>query len=290
MVELLVLGISIHDMLISAHVISHGQFYSRSAGSIFLFAPVMLMTRRNSQAMNELDRIATVLRLKVIEIEQELQHTHETLRKQREALLIGQERSRMMRDLHDGMSGDIVSMMALAERPDPDVSQIARHARNALADMRLIVSSLEDYGGDISLALGVWRERMEPQVRAAAIQLVWTVDDLPPQDWLGPSQVLNILRILQEAVTNAVRHSGGRIISVDCRLEADVIRVVIGDDGCGHPSGQPASGRGLTNMKARAARLGARVEISLSPTGARVSLSLPLRTAQAGQPLANAGG
>lgn len=284
LVESIVLGIAIQDVLISAHVISHAQFYSRLASGIFLFAPVTLMIRRKTQAMNEVDRTAATLSLKVIEIEQELQYTYETLREQRDALLIAQERSRMMRDLHDGMSGDIVSMIALAERSDPDVPQIASHARNALADMRLMISSLEDYGGDLSLALGVWRERMEPQVRAAAIRLAWFVDDLPPQGWLGPSHVLDILRILQEAVTNAVRHSGARVIQMDCRLEADAIRVVIGDDGCGRPSGQPPSGRGLANMKARAARLGAGLEIVLSPSGTRVNLSLPLRPAEASAP------
>lgn len=290
LVEVLVMGIALHDLLVSAHIIVQARFFSHSASSIFLLAPVMMMIRRKTQAMNELDQTAETLRLKVIEVERELRHTYETVREQREALLIGQERSRMMRDLHDGMSGDIVSMMALAERPDPDVAQIARHARNALADMRLIISSLEDYGGDLSLALGFWRERMEPQVRAAGIQLEWYIGDLPPQYWLSPSHVLDILRILQEAVTNAVRHSGASSIQVNCRIEAEAIHATISDDGDRNNGAEPSSGRGIANMKARAARLGARFDIAMSSAGTRVSLALPLQAAVASNLSAHAHG
>lgn len=286
LVEVIVLAIAIHDVLISVQAISNAQFYARLGATIFLVAPVLLMIRRKTLAMNELDHTAATLRSKITEVEQELQRSYETLREQREALLIGQERARMMRDLHDGMSGDIVSMMALAERIDPDVPQIARHARNALMDMRLIVSSLEDYGGDLSLALGVWRERMEPQVRAASIRLKWHVDDLPAQDWLSPSHVLDILRILQEAVTNAVRHSGATTIEVDCRLAANRIRITIGDDGHGCPSDKLIKGKGLVNMSARATRLGASLDIRMATEGTRVELLLDLAPAgRAMQPL-----
>lgn len=278
--EAVVLGIAVHDVLISAHVITQAQFYSRSAVGVFMIAPALMMIRRKTSAMNAADRTAETLRLKVAEVEQELHHTYETMSEQREALLINQERSRMMRDLHDGLSGDIASMMALAERPNPDIPQIARHARNALADMRLIIASLEDYGDDLSLALGAWRERMEPQVRAASIKLEWDVADLPSLTWLSPSHVLDILRILQEGITNALRHSGASVIQVHCGVDGGSIEVSIADNGCGQVVEARADGRGFANMKARARRLGAGLQIEMPSSGTRLCLSLPLHVCE----------
>lgn len=281
--DVVVFGIALHDVLISANVITQAHFYSHSAVGVFMIGPALMMIRRTTSAMNAADRTAETLRLKIAEVEQELLQTYETLSEQREALLINQERSRMMRDLHDGLSGDIASMMALAERNDPDIPQIARHARNALADMRLIISSLEDYGDDLSLALGAWRERMEPQVRAAGIKLEWDVADLPSLTWLSPSHVLDILRILQEAITNALRHSGASAIHVKCGIEGDSIEVVITDNGCGRAVDERTDGRGIANMRARSRRLGAGLSIEMPSSGTRLCLSLPLVVSEGGE-------
>src|SRR3546814_1769336 len=97
-----------------------------------------------------------------------------------------------MRDRHAGIGGELASMLALADAPAPRTQEIARHARAALTDMRLIIGSLEDYGGDLSLALVAWRERAEPQLRAAGLRLVWSVDDVPPLEKFGPAQVLDV--------------------------------------------------------------------------------------------------
>src|SRR3546814_16374577 len=107
-----------------------------------------------------------------------------------------------MRDLHDGIGGELASMLALADAPAPRTQEIARHARAALTDMRLIIGSLEDYGGDLSLALVAWREPAEPQLRAAVLRLVWSVDDVPPPATLDPPQVLVVLAHVQEARTH----------------------------------------------------------------------------------------
>lgn len=273
--ELTVLGFAIHDVLVTGHVLSSAIFFSRSAAAVFLLAPVLLMFRRLSHALVELDHTADTLRLRVAEVEHELRTTYEELRARREAALIGQERVRMMRDLHDGMGGEVATMLALAERPDPDTHEIAGHARAALADMRLIIASLEDYGGDLTLALGAWRERMEPQVRAAGMRLVWDIDDLPPPNNFSPPQILDLLRLLQEAVTNAVRHSGGTIVRVEGRMVDGAICLTVSDDGEGQGESKPGTGKGLASMKARADRLGSLLDVAFSPQGSRVSIRLP---------------
>src|SRR3546814_8031804 len=138
---------------------------------------------------------------------------------------MNRERALLMLDLHDGMGGERASMLALADAPAPRTQEIARHARAALTDMRLIIGSLEDYGGDLSLALVAWRERAEPQLRAAGLRLVWSVDDVPPLEKFGPAPVLDELRIVQEAVTKVLTNAGAYYVRIETSAAADRIDV-----------------------------------------------------------------
>src|SRR3546814_10396502 len=162
-----------------------------------------------------------------------------------------------MRDRHAGIGGELAAMLALAYAPAPRTQEIARHARAALTDMRLIIGSLEDYGGDLSLALVAWRERAEPQLRAAGLRLVWSVDDVPPLEKFGPAQVLDVLRVVQEAVTNVIKHAGASYVRIETSADADRIAVAICDKGADFSPG--SGGSGLANMRMRADRLAGRL-------------------------------
>lgn len=96
----------------------------------------------------------------------------------------------------------------------------------------------------------------------------------------------NILRIAQEAATNAAKHASARNLEVELSYEADGIRVRIADDGCGfeqQPTAHAASGDhfGLQIMQERAQRIGASLQIHSQPSaGTEVFLFLPRIAAQ----------
>lgn len=278
--ELAMLAFCVRDILVTANFVPSAIYYGRSAMMIFLLSPVLLMFRRFSQALTELDRNAESMRQRVSEVEAALHKSYEELRERREAALIGAERARLMRDLHDGMGGEVATMLALAEAEKPDGGIIADHARAALTDMRLIVSSLEDYGGELSMALGAWRERVEPQVRAAGFRLGWDVKDLPCSERIGPAQILDVLRILQEAVTNAVRHSGGTRLWLVADQIDNWATITVSDDGSGmaRAAGTGAAsrldGKGLLSMRQRADRLHGELSVDSTAQGVRVTLRL----------------
>ena len=74
-----------------------------------------------------------------------------------------------------------------------------------------MIDSMDDIGGDLMLALGSWRERAAAQLRPHDIALdfrVLTPQGLPVHPELRPWHVLQIVRMLDEALTNAVKHSG----------------------------------------------------------------------------------
>ena len=148
------------------------------------------------------------------------------------------------------------------------------------------------------LALGSWRERAMAQLRPHDIALDWravTAQGLPVHPELRPWHVIQIVRLLDEAVTNAVKHANARRITV--RIEtlagADGLDrgcITVEDDGKGFEitsdgaaAGAIKAARGLRNMRSRAARCGAELELSSCAQGTdgrqgtRVRLTLPHR-------------
>jgi signal transduction histidine kinase len=193
-----------------------------------------------------------------------------------------------MRDLHDGLGGQLISIVALSERGHEGAT-ITDAARAALRDLRLVIDSMDDIGGDLMLALGSWRERAAMQLRPHDIALDWRVatpQGLPLHPELRPWHVIQIVRILDEAVTNAVKHAAARhiIVTIETRDEGQgpygVISVAddgrgftLGDDG--EAAGANRASRGLRNMRSRATRCGAVLDLNSDASGTEVRLQLP---------------
>jgi signal transduction histidine kinase len=143
----------------------------------------------------------------------------------------------------------------------------------ALDDMRLMVDSLDPVDDDLNVVLAMYRDRIAPRLRSAGVDLQWNVDLLPPLPGLSPARVLNVLRLLQEAVTNAVRHGRARRIEVDAVDRDGTVTIEVADDGCGFDPGRAVRGRGLRNMAHRAREVGADFGIDSRPgAGTRVRL------------------
>jgi signal transduction histidine kinase len=264
----------LHDFWMILTEAPNQIFLARPATAGLIVTLCTAMTLRFTRAMQTADDTAEALRARVAAAEAELRATYEELRIRREAEAVERERGRLMRDLHDGVGGDLASMLALADAPEPQGMEIAAHARSALADMRLIIASLEDYGGDLTLALGAWRERLDPQIRSAGLTLDWRVEDLPPVPDLGPAQILDVLRIVQEAVTNVIKHARASRIVLAAYPVGEDIAIAIRDDGIG--LGEQTGGNGLRNMAKRAERLGGTVAVIREEGETRVVLTLPL--------------
>lgn len=275
---LLFSGLVVHDVLLLLQLVEGEVALARPGLFVLLIAIIKLMINRFTGAMTEQDQTAETLRARTIEIEAQLRDADEQLRVQRETAILEQERSRLMRDLHDGLGGEMIAVLALAERGNDIDREIAYHARAALSDMRLIIASLEDYGGDFTMALGAWKERAEPQILAAGMTLHWHVVDLGSDLLLSPAQILDVLRILQEAVTNVIHHARGKEISVGAQLQDCWLIISVTDDGKGlHDSDR--MGKGLANMRKRAASLDGELRIEADGMGTSILLSIPVSMA-----------
>jgi signal transduction histidine kinase len=193
------------------------------------------------------------------------------------------ERQRMMQDMHDGLGSALSSSLVMLERGELDVPQAAVVVRECIDDLRLVVDSLEPTAQDISALLGMLRYRLQHRIAAAGVQLRWRMGDLPELQWLEPSLALDLLRLMQEAIANALKHAAATELALTIRpVVAEcggmAIELLVHDNGRGfHPEDSVAAGRGLRTMRSRAQRLQAELSILSAPgAGTVVGVRLPV--------------
>ena len=205
--------------------------------------------------------------------------------KQRFDLVLA-ERSRIARELHDtllqGLSGITMQMQALWTRLPAstekralgeiikDAGRCSTEARQSLWDLRAVKPE--------SLRFS---EKLAKLARAAAAgQPISLSLNLEPVS-LGelPELEYQLLRISQEAISNALRHAHARTLEIRLQVDEKQLRLTFEDDGIGFTEGieRAESGHfGLVGMRERAIEIGAELKVSSSPgQGAEVSIHLP---------------
>ncbi|MEZ5590739.1 MAG: hypothetical protein R3F53_08545 [Gammaproteobacteria bacterium] len=177
--------------------------------------------------------------------------------------------------MHDGIGGHLVATLSMVEAGQASREQLADALRTALDDLRLMIDSLDPVEDDLSLVLGMFRARLEPRLQGGPVQLRWQVSDVPPLPGFGPHKVLQVLRILQEAITNVLKHAQASTLTLRTGSVDNQVFIEVADNGCnGLP--QTGKGRGLDNMQQRALAIGGTLEIISNSSGTCVRLQLPL--------------
>ena len=238
------------------------------AGPLLLFAMGTPMVEHFIDVLREAEIARAELESRVREREQLLKRNFERLRESERIKAEGQERQRIMQDMHDGLGSQLMSSLMLVERGALSNEQVAQILRESIDDMRLAIDALAAEETDLGSALGNLRYRIEPRLRAAGIELAWDARNLPERIGLHPDAVLPILRIVQEALNNALKHSGARVARVTfdtSRMgDAEYLDIRVADNGRGM-SADGVGGRGLLNMRNRALRIGAQLNIVSAP-------------------------
>jgi signal transduction histidine kinase len=267
----------VHDLLLYFGVVAgQGVLLTRFAGPLMMTLISALLMWRFAMALNEVSRFNYVLRLEVSAAEETLRASFAREQVQVRAAALEAERLRLTRDLHDGLAGQLVSIAAQCELSGPSFRSISLAARRAVDDLRLVVASLDDVGNDLAVMMAQFRERTEPQLKAQGIDLDWQTAELPEIEGLRSEHVLALFRILQEAVGNAARHSGCRMVTVTMTADdtGNAVEIVVADRGRGGAAPR-SGGNGLLNMRRRAESLGAGFAVESGVDGTRVVIRLP---------------
>jgi len=216
---------------------------------------------------------------------------HERVRQAaaRATTLNEQERRRISSDLHDGPVQALgLAMLRLDTLADNmtatgpagdtgDLTVVHRALDDALGEMRLIAAGLRTPRLADATTEEVIRRAVSDHRRRTGMLVLEQLVDLPIEAPL-PTKIA-LFRILQEALSNAERHAGGRDVEVRAQAEAGNLEVAISDGGPGFdPLAAPMEGHlGLAGMRERAEVLGGRFELLTGPDrGTTVRVELPL--------------
>jgi signal transduction histidine kinase len=253
---------------------SRGQ-YTQYAIPLLLAVLGLLLVRRFVQALRASERFTETLESSIAARTRELEQQHVRIRALERDRALAEERERLMRDMHDGAGGHLVSSLALLKAKGVDDPEITQVLSEALTDLRLMIDSLDPVDDDLNSVLGMLRDRMQSRLRSSGIETEWRLERLPGWNGLGPDQVLQILRILQEAITNVVKHAQASRLTVTAQFDdgAAAARICVVDNGHGFCG--DAVGRGLRNMVTRAGRFGGTVQIDSGDWGSQVCLLVP---------------
>ena len=233
--------------------------------------------RRVARALAESQRMNAELEERVRQKQRELERNFEKLQALSRDAAVAEERQRIMTDMHDGIGAHLISALSLAESDGASPGEIAAVLRECIDDLRLTIDSLGPADNELLPALGNFRYRIEGRLRTVGIELVWKVSDLPELPYLSPRNLLHILRILQEAFTNVLKHAQATRIVVETGLGLGQRQVFIrvSDNGKGLTAAE-FDGRGLGNMARRAAAFGGELRVASTGEGTTMQLLLPI--------------
>ncbi|MDF2982902.1 MAG: histidine kinase [Devosia sp.] len=100
---------------------------------------------------------------------------------------------------------------------------------------------------------------------------------MPPVFWLDHRYALHILRVMQEAFTNIIKHAEATEATVSTGVAAGNIVISVSDNGKGFDTAAPRAGRGLANQTRRASAMRAKLTVESGPGGTKLTLLLPIR-------------
>ncbi|WP_128892075.1 ATP-binding protein [Erythrobacter sp. HKB08] len=218
---------------------------------LLLVALAAAFFARNIRLFRSSEQINALLQEQLDERTAQLAVAHE-----REKVLVAEqayqeERQRILRDMHDGLGSSLMSMLLAARRGKADPERVANGLQGVIDEMRLLIDSMDTVGESLQSALSLFRNRAEERVPESGFSLTWEDRSDGQLPELPPRTVLQVFRVMQEALTNALKHSTGRSITI--RVEPGVISVI--DDGDSF-DGPRDGGRGLENMAARSRQIG----------------------------------
>lgn len=276
----LLLGVT--DLAVSMQLLPFGPAARMAYGApLLLCALVYALADRYFRTYDQARVHAAELERRVQERAGELERTYERLRGLEREATVAAERDRLMRDMHDGIGSQLITTLDAVQRGGIAPAEVEQLLRACLDDLRLMIDSLEPEPYCLQGALANLRYRLEPRLRAVGVHLEWDVDETAALP--SPGASLQVLRIVQEAVTNVLKHAGATRLRLSFGRGGGGLMLRIMDDGRGlqatAASTATRAGRGLDNMRMRARQISGTLHVESDAAGTRIALRIPVAAA-----------
>jgi len=282
---LLPVAAAIHDTLAQTGVIDSTTYLSDLTSPVSLVGISFVLAYRFVQAMRRVEHFNAELAHKVDGATDRLRAM---LRGEQDLALDNArmgERLDLVRDLHDGFGGSLLGAIAtLQAQPDtPEREATIETLRALREDLRLVVDTTVNADDrDLDTLLADLRHRTSQRLELAGIAAHWNLQGLAGLR-PGPARSLDVLRLLQEALTNVIKHSAANNVWATLARTPEGLQIEVRDDGRGFAIEAAVHvGAGLASLQARARRLGCALHVDSAPgRGTRIGCMLPLTAAGA---------
>ena len=252
----------------------------RFSSLLFGLSLAAIVIARFRTANHAAKGLLTTLSLRITEREADLRTSYDQLERQAREQERTAERSRILRDMHDGVGSHISLAIRQLQtvgqsHAEANHSEVLNTLGDALDQLKLTIDAIHLPPGDVTALLANLRYRLEPRLVASGIALVWDVDMLPLVEGLDAAAMRQLQFMLFEALSNVVQHARASQVRMDAHVGNDDQRVCVRvvDDGCGFSADQQQR-KGLWAMRERATAIGAQLHISSQPGRTVVEIQL----------------
>lgn len=190
--------------------------------------------------------------------------------KQLQSHLENVERDRIMRDLHDDLGANIVSLI---HRSSGETVHLARAMLTSLRESIYCLHAAQQQS--LSHFLDDLRSECRERCEMHQLHFVWDLD-IPSHIEISATRQINLRRIIREALTNIIKHARAKTVRIEARVVRLVLIFEIHDDGC-LKQWHSHSNRGVANMQRRSSELGGDISFSVAvPSGLSILFHFPV--------------
>ncbi|HRW73942.1 MAG TPA: hypothetical protein P5093_16240 [Ottowia sp.] len=181
---------------------------------------------------------------------------------------VSEERERIADDLHDDLGATLLAVVHVASQPGGSPA-VAAAARQALDEMRSAVRNMKARPAPVEEMVADWRSDTVSRLNGAGIEADWDAQVSRPEALVPPRTVHQLTRVLREAISNVMRHSGASRCAVHVNVGQGDIQLEVEDNGVGIDWNSDATrrGQGLANIERRVRRLGGMHRFMQGPMG-----------------------
>jgi two-component system, NarL family, sensor histidine kinase UhpB len=233
------------------------------------------LVQQYGRALQSAEDSRMALESRVREASADMERNYAQMAELRVEQVTQQERKRIAADLHDDLGAKLLTIVHTSES-----ERISTLAREALEEMRLSVRGLTGKPVKLIDALGDWRAEVVGRLSQTGVEGDWSAPTEELPQTLSARAYVQTTRILREAVSNIIKHSGASRCSFRCLIDSGDFQLAIQDNGKGIPlelDGRLDRGHGMASMKHRAKQLHGQCLVESGPGyGTVIRLTIPL--------------
>lgn len=255
------LCVGVRDWAVFRLQMAHGgNSLMRYSSLLFGLLLIYIVLRRFREAGAQVRDLLSTMAQQVAAKERALQASYaqvERLAREQERV---NERTRILRDLHDGVGAHISAAIRQLESGKARNDDVLLTLRDSLDQIKLSIDAMHLPAGDVTGLLANLRYRLEPKLSAADIELHWDVDWIAPIARLDAAGMRHLQYMVFESLSNVLQHAQARELRIAAKARGAGVCIRIEDDGTGFDTARPLR-NGLLSLHERARAIGAELRI-----------------------------